>query len=120
MESSTEQILKSRLRGTAEATYVGKWTPLGRAVFLEQDGMACPLRLSESPLAHGYAWGRTGTVPREVARAILLDATHNEMLAERLCRPLTWEVIARLPAEGFRITRTEILAWVEGRAALAA
>jgi hypothetical protein len=120
MESSTQRKSTARSPGETEATYVGRWTPLGRAVFLEQDGAARPLRLSESALAHGYAWGRTGSVPREVARAILLDATDNEMLAERLCRPLTWEVIARLPTEGFRITRTEILAWVEDRAAAAA
>ena len=30
-------------------------------------------------------------------------------------RDFTWEVVARLPADGFRLTRTEVLAWLEQR-----
>jgi hypothetical protein len=58
--------------------------------------------------------GGQALVPREVARAILFDATGNEMLAERLCRPFTWEVVSKLPPDGFQITREDVLAWVEG------
>jgi hypothetical protein len=97
----------------SEIAYVGSWTPLGRAVFRHTDGELQALRLSQPALVRGYAWGRAGSGPREVARAILLDATGNEMLAERLCRPYTWEVISQLPNDGFRITRKEVLAWIE-------
>jgi hypothetical protein len=97
----------------SETAYVGGWTPLGRAVFTHADGELQALRLSQPALVRGYAWGRAGSGPREVARAILLDATGNEMLAERLCRPYTWEVISQLPTEGFRITKKEVLAWID-------
>jgi hypothetical protein len=98
-----------------EVAYVGEWTPLGRAVLVQEHDETRPLRLAESALAHGYVWGRAGAGPREVARAILIDATGNEMLAERLCRPLTWEVITELPAGGFRLSKAEILGWVADR-----
>jgi hypothetical protein len=101
---------------TAEATYVGEWTPLGRAVVVEEDGRRRPLRMRDSAQIGGYAWGRAGSVPREVARAILTDATGNPMLAERLCRPLTWEVVSELPAGGFRLTKSEVLDWVAAQA----
>ena len=99
-----------------EVAYVGEWTPLGRTVTVEAEGVPRPLPIGEEARDGDYAWGRSGAGPREVARAILLDATGNPMLAERLCRPLTWEVIANLPAEGFRITRGEIQDWVQDQA----
>jgi hypothetical protein len=105
---------RPRHRGS-ETIYVGRWTGLGRAVFTDRDGESRPLRLAQPALARGYAWGRAGAGPREVARAILLNATDNEMLSERLCRPFTWEVIANLPPGGFQITKRAVLGWVEGR-----
>ena len=99
----------------SQTYYLGRWTPLGRAVFIYSDGELRALRLAEPALVRGYAWGRAGSGPREVARAIVLDATGNEMLAERLCRPYTWEVISKLPVAGFEIAKTEVLAWVGGR-----
>lgn len=102
------------------AVYVGRSTPLGRIVFVDRGEGLRPLALRDAPPSHGYAWGRGGAGPREVARAILLDATGNEMLSERLCRPLTWDLISHLPHDSFRLTRVEILAWVEGQAIAAA
>ncbi len=96
----------------SEPAYLGEWTPLGRTVVIV-DGERCqPLPLRDSAQIGGYAWGRGGAVPREVARAILIDATGNPMLAERLCRPMTWEIVSALPSGGFRLTRTEVLDWV--------
>lgn len=103
-------------REVAEVAYVGEWTPLGRAVVIEQGEELRPLPIAESARIRGYAWGRAGTGPREVARAILLDTTGNPMLAERLCRPLTWEVVANLPGDGFRLTRREVEEWVAAKA----
>lgn len=97
-----------------EVGYVGVTTAFDKAVFVDGERGLQTLRLAGSALTFGYAWGRAGSGPREVARAILIDATGNEMLAERLCRPFTWEVVAKLPSDGFRITRREVLAWVEG------
>lgn len=107
-----------RVGGTRETTdevaYVGELTPLGRAVFVREGGFGRPLRLAASARARGYAWGRPGASAKEVARAILIDATGNEMLAERLCRPFTWEVLSGLAPAGFRLGRNEVLAWVSG------
>jgi hypothetical protein len=112
-ETPADLLSSDPAEDPSEITYVGGWTPLGRAVFTYADGQLRALRLSQPALVRGYAWGRAGFGPREVARAILLDVTGNEMLAERLCRPYTWEVISQLPTEGFRITRKEVLAWLE-------
>jgi hypothetical protein len=100
----------------AEAVYVGRSTPLGRIVFVDRGEGPRPLALRDAFPSRGYAWGRAGAGPREVARAILLDATGNEMLSERLCRPLTWDLISHLPPDYFRLTRAEVLAWVERQA----
>jgi Family of unknown function (DUF6166) len=98
----------------SEPTYVGEWTTIGRTVVVE-DGEERNLLALRPTQIGGYAWGRAGVLPREVARAILADATGNPMLAERLCRPLTWEVISQLPEGGFRLSRAEVLDWIENR-----
>lgn len=97
-----------------EPSYIGVTTAFGKTVFIGDEAGLQTLRLGDSALTSGYTWGRAGPGPREVARAILIDATGNEMLAERLCRPFTWEVVSKLPSDGFCITRKDVLAWVEG------
>lgn len=99
-------------RSSVSVRYVGEITPFGPAVFVRQDGIGRPLRLGDRAGARGDAWGRTGLRAREVSRAILIDATENEMLAERLCRPFTWEVLSGLPPGGFQLSRKDVLAWV--------
>jgi hypothetical protein len=110
--SPAELVYDAEMEVGTETAYIGGWTPLGRAVFTYSDGELRPLRLAPPALVRGYAWGRAGVGPREVARAILLDATGNEMLAERLCRRYTWEVVSNLPTEGFRISKSQVLAWL--------
>lgn len=97
----------------AEPSYIGVTSAFGKTVFIGDEEGLQTLPLGGSELTSGYTWGRPGPGPREVARAILTDATGNEMLAERLCRPFTWEVVSKLPANGFCITRKDVLAWVE-------
>lgn len=99
----------------AEVSYIGVTTAFDKTVFVDGEGGLQALRLAGSTLPAGYAWGRVGSGPREVARAILLNATGNEMLAERLCRPFTWEVVSQLPSDSFCISCKDVLAWVEGR-----
>lgn len=96
-----------------EPSYIGVTTAFDKTVFIGDAGGLQTLRLGGSALTSGYTWGRAGPGPREVARAILIDATGNEMLAERLCRPFTWEVVSKLPADEFCITRADVLAWIE-------
>jgi hypothetical protein len=59
------------------------------------------------------SWGRNGLAARELARALIEDATGSPALAERHCRELTHAVIAELPALGFELTRDDVLAWLE-------
>lgn len=47
-----------------------------------------------------FAWGRPGLPARELAWSILEDATGSALLAERLCREFTWDVVARFPDGG--------------------
>jgi hypothetical protein len=61
----------------------------------------------------GYAWGRGGIAARELACAILVDATGNRWLAGGLCRDFTWDVVVDLRREGFRLSRETVLDWVE-------
>lgn len=105
-------IVASRAQPLADVHYVGEMTAFGPAVFIRQDGIGRPLRLGEAAAGRGYAWGRTGVRAREVSRAILIDASGNEMLAERLCRPFTWEVLSGLPPGGFQLSKEEVLAWL--------
>ena len=54
---------------------------------------------------------------RELARAILYDATGSPALAERFCRELTHEVVAGLPEVAFELERSEVLDWLARAAA---
>jgi hypothetical protein len=108
------------LRERTDAVYLGRSTALGRIVFVDRGDGPRPLPLRDASPSQSYAWGRGGAGPREVARAILLDATGNEMLSERLCRPLTWDLVSHLPHDYFRLTSVEVLAWVEQQALAAA
>jgi hypothetical protein len=110
------ESLSAIVSGQAEPTepgYIGVTTAFGKTVFIGDETGLQTLRLGDPALTSGYTWGRAGPGPREVARAILIDATGNEMLAERLCRPFTWEVVSKLATDEFCITRADVLAWVE-------
>jgi hypothetical protein len=97
------------------ATYVGEETQLGRIVWVETQGERRPLELGDGDASalRLYRWGPPGPAAKALARAILRDATGNPFLAERLCRPFTWEVLARLSPRSFRLTRPQVLRWVE-------
>jgi Family of unknown function (DUF6166) len=103
---------------TSTVRYVGVADWWGFHVWIEEaDGArrALPYR-GDAPLA-GFAWGRNGLAARELARALIEDATGSPALAERHCRELTHAVVAELPALGFELTREDVLAWVEAEAA---
>jgi uncharacterized protein DUF6166 len=92
--------------------YVGVADWWGFHVWIEDDGArrALPYR-GDVPLA-GYSWGRAGIGARELARAIIEDATGSPALAERHCREMTHALIAHLPALGFELDRAEVLDWL--------
>lgn len=73
-----------------------------------------------------YSWGRRGISARELAWALLHDATQDERLADDWCGDLGAEIVARLPLDAFTIDASDLELWLEattscsaGRVALA-
>jgi hypothetical protein len=67
-----------------------------------------PLRLDlfdHSPT--GFEWGYGG--PAQLALALLADATGNDEKAVTLHQPFKWEVISRLPREGWQLLATDVV-----------
>ena len=94
------------------ARYQGKADRSGRHVWVERNGHRRPLAHCGDHDNEPYAWGRRGLGARELARALLFDATGSTALAERFCRELTHAVVARLPEAAFALERDDILAWL--------
>jgi len=95
--------------------YVGEEVPFGRIVWVD-DGVVrrlLPLRCEDR--AVGYVWGRAGRSARDLARSILCDALNNDVLAERLCRDFTCDVVRALAWDGFQLSQRDVVAWVEAR-----
>jgi hypothetical protein len=98
---------------TRPVRYVGIADWWGRHVWVERDGVRSALHAcGDEPIA-GFAWGCRGIAARELARAILADATGSSAVAERWCRELTHAVISGLPRTGFALERADVLAWLQ-------
>jgi len=102
---------------TDTVRYVGVADWWGRHVWVERDGIRSALHACGDELIAGFAWGARGIAARELARAILADATGNAAIAERYCRDLTHAVVAGLPRTGFELDRDDVLAWLDEVAA---
>ena len=96
--------------------FVGVADWWGRRVWVEQGTTRRMLRQSGEDRLIGFAWGRRGVGTRQLAEAMLADATGNPMLAQRLSRDLAVEVVAELDEGGFELGSHEVLAWVSQRA----
>jgi hypothetical protein len=105
MRSQSQRV--TRYRGVAD-----RW---GHHVWVERGGVRRSLPFCGEDGMVTYAWGRPGIGARELARALLLDATGSIALAERFCRDLTHEVVTRLPEREFALEPDDILAWLEDR-----
>ena len=99
----------------AETRFVGVADWWGRRVWVEQGQTRRKLRQSGEDLLEGFSWGRRGLGTRQLAEAMLADATGNPMLAQRLSRDLAIEVVAELDEGGFELGSSEVLAWVSRR-----
>jgi hypothetical protein len=108
------------LTATDTVRYVGVADWWGRHVWVERDGTRSALQACGDELIAGFAWGMRGIAARELARAILADATGNPAMAERYCREATHALIADLPRAGFELDRDVVLAWLADAAAPAA
>jgi hypothetical protein len=97
---------------TDTVRYVGVSDWWGRHVWVERDGARSALHACGEELIAGFAWGTRGIAARELARAILADATGNPAVAERYCRDLTHAVVAGLPRTGFELDAVAVLRWL--------
>ena len=97
---------------THTTRYMGVCDWWGRHVWLERDGVreALPYKGEGAPV--GFAWARRGLGARELARSILVDATGSPVLADRLCREFTLDVVADLPELSFELDQDEVLSWL--------
>jgi uncharacterized protein DUF6166 len=102
---------------TGTVRYVGVADWWGRHVWVERDGVRSALHACGEELIASFAWGTRGIAARELARAILADATGNPAIAERYCRDLTHAIVSALPRTGFELDRDDVLAWLETAAA---
>jgi hypothetical protein len=94
------------------ARYVGVADWWGRHVWVERAGVRSALPACGDELIAGFAWGCRGIASRELARAILADATGSPAVAERYCRDLTHAVVAHLPRTGFELDAGAVLRWL--------
>ena len=108
------------LTATDTVRYVGVADWWGRHVWIERDGVRSALHACGDELIAGLAWGCRGIAARELARAILADATGSPAVAERYCREMTHALIAGLPRAGFELDRDVVLRWLDDVAAPAA
>ena len=98
---------------TAHTTrYVGVSDWWGRHVWLERGGVRAALPYRGEDAAVPFAWARRGLGARELARSILHDATGSAVLAERLCRDFTLDVVAELPELSFELEQDDVLSWL--------
>jgi hypothetical protein len=94
------------------ARYVGVADWWGRHVWVERDGVRSALPACGEELIAAFAWGCRGIAARELARAILADATGSPAVAERYCRELTHAIVAGLPRAGFELEAGAVLDWL--------
>ncbi len=97
----------------AEPCFVGISDWSGREVWVEQGDEQHRLPYRGEAMLDGFAWGHYGSSARELARSILHEVTDSPMLAEVRCRDFAREVVAQLPADSFRLARTDVVAWIE-------
>jgi hypothetical protein len=102
------------------AAYVGRTDRRERLVWVEREDGSEVLHPGGDEFIAGFRWGSRGIAVRELARAILLDATGSPVLAELRCRAFAGEVLVGLPEDGFRLEGEEVRRWVEREASVLA
>ena len=62
----------------------------------------------------GFEWGYGGSGPAQLALAILADHLGNDDEAVGLHQQFKWELVAKLPRLGWKLTSPEIEQWLLG------
>lgn len=98
-------------------SYVGEHLQAGRFVRVTgPEGEGVLLAQSGQPL-WSVCWSEAGFSAWELAWAIIFDATADDRLADDWGPVFGAEVVARLPAEGFVLDASDVLAWLDWPAA---
>ena len=92
--------------------YEGKRTEKECAVVKREDAEVLPLlpRLDlwdHSPT--GFEWNYGGSGPAQLALALLADVLGDDEQALELHQPFKWEVISRLPVEGWQLRAEDVI-----------
>ena len=95
--------------------YVGTLGIAGRRVWVEEPAGPRVLRCGLEDPVFGFTWGRPGRRTRELARAIIEDATGDGAFAERHADAFMRDVLVTLAPAGFRLSGDDVAAWLSGR-----
>ncbi len=92
--------------------YAGTRTADGCSVIRTEDARKEPLspRLDlwdHSPT--GFEWGYGGSGPAQLALALLADALGDDEQAVRLHQAFKWEVVGRLPKDGWQLRAEDVV-----------
>lgn len=92
--------------------YLGERTPAGPRVLVRDGKGSRPLKSrSQDPLA-SFGWGRPGPLSRELAWALLHDATGDPAVATDRCGDFAAEVVTQLARQSFVLPAVTVLDWL--------
>ena len=91
--------------------YEGKRTKEGCEVTRVEGNIeaALPPRLDLVEHSPDFEWGYGGSGPSQLSLALLADAMGDDAKAIALHEPFKWEVISRLPHEGWQLLATDVV-----------
>jgi len=87
-----------------------------------KEGIPLDIRPSQRlvrPSPDGFDWGYIGSGPAQLAAALLLDATGNTDTATRYYATFERDVVSQWKSHKWKISRSEILAWVDAKMGVA-
>ncbi|MYD94133.1 MAG: hypothetical protein F4Y02_10660 [Chloroflexi bacterium] len=85
----------------------------GREVYIDDQRLGLARSLAVVPHSPtGFMWGYGGSGPAQLALALLLEAGLGDRDADRLHHPFKWEVVAKLPHDGFELHGSTVWDWL--------
>jgi len=109
---TTQQPSHRELPAASERSYLGERGPGGCRVVVSHGELTLPLQPRTCDPLWSFSWGRAGASARELAWCILFDAAQDVTIADDWFIDFTGDVVAQLPFDAFRLTSSEVLAWL--------
>ena len=63
--------------------------------------------------ANGFSWGYNGEGPSQLALALLLEISDNEVFCKNICQQFLSEVIAKIQSTSWAIHADSIWGWIQ-------